>query len=248
MAPDIFTWKMSAATDKNAVDSLRTRIIQAYLGKHPFPLAIIMQLLPLQTDQAGDAARRGSFTFTNGKFSNISDESLWIQFTDPVLKQFSATIPATWTGSISISGETLKISFDKPPLVQLPQLVQMGVGRSMYQNYLSLQVSPTMAISILQDTVNTAKETEIQVSLVSGGTVSAQLHRASMAYLTVTDVSGWCGGNPNDNNWYVLKGNDGLCIVHQGTVVEGGQIYYTVVYGPASKADCDKFWNTCGPQ
>lgn len=247
MAPDTFTWKMSAASDKNSVDALRNKIIQAYSGKHPFPLVNIIQLLPLQTDQAGDVAARGSFTFTDGRFSNISTDTTWIQFTDPVLKQFSSTIPAKWSGSISVSGDTLKIGFDDPPLIQMPQLVKMGVGRSMYQKYLSLSVSPTFAISMMQDTADNNKLTEIQVSLTASHAVAAHIRRASAAYLMLTDFSDLCGGDPNDNNWYVLKGNDGLCIVHHGTVVEGGQVYYVRVYGPASKADCDRFWATCGP-
>jgi hypothetical protein len=243
MPPDIFTWKMSAVEDKNSVDMLRTQVIRAFLGKKDFPVINIIQLLPLQTDQAGDIAGRGSFTFGNGKFSNIAADKLWVQFTDPVLKQFSVTIPAKWTGAISVTDQTLKITFDNPPLIQMPQLVTMGVGRSMYQTYLSLQVSPSSAVSLLQDSVNENKQTQIQVALQAGG---AHIRRASMTYLMLTDFSDFCGGNPNDNNWYVFKGNDGLCVVHHGDVIEGGQLYYTKVFGPNSKAACDQYWNTCG--
>lgn len=54
-----------------------------------------------------------------------------------------------------------------------------------------------------------------------------------------------CAGD--QNNWYVLcDQQEHLTIVHQGTIVEGGQLQYRVIYGPDTEGNCRAWDNTNG--
>src|SRR6476619_3994012 len=99
---DVFHWKMNATEHKRSVDSLRLDIIEAYENHIPLPISLILQLLPLQTEQGGDAAARGDITFEGNVWTNEADDDLWMEFQDPVMQTFSATIPRIWTGSLDL--------------------------------------------------------------------------------------------------------------------------------------------------
>src|SRR5436305_187078 len=113
MRLNIFHWKMSAVSDRVAVDRLRKDLIAAAQSHKDFPISEIVNLLPLKTDQTDDMIARGMIKFSGNKFSNTAQDDLWVEFQDPVLRKFSATVPANWTGTFKISGETLEVTFDK---------------------------------------------------------------------------------------------------------------------------------------
>ena len=238
MNRDVFRWQMTAYQDKPSVDSLRLDIIEAYTKQQAFPVELILALLPLQTAQTADAAARGSFTFSGSKFANVVDDETWIEFEDPVLKTFSATVPAEWTGSVTVTGNDLRVEFDRPIELDIPRLAELGVDRSRFQQYQAAEVSPSLAISYLRESIGEGRETWVEVELEPTALVtrSAALEIQSSS---VFRASNNCDtSNPNDPNWYVYQRQGGLCIVHHGTIVVGGQVAYVYKFGPATQAQC----------
>lgn len=245
---DVFHWKMSAAPHKESVDSLRIEIIHAYQNQLPVPISLIFALLPLDTDQADEAQARGNFEFDGDLFRNEAANPLWIEFRDPVLKTFNMTIPEIWGGTIQLVGEKLTIRFDPAIEWEIPRLTELGVDRTAFQIFESIEADPQVSITILRDKGSPSKETWIEARL--DPSVPFRLEADSSVSSIVTfDTAEECShGDPEEPNWYVYRRRDQLCIVHYGTIAIGGQLQYQYRFGPAKKSECERWRNReCNP-
>jgi hypothetical protein len=256
MTTDIYQWKMSARPHKDSIIALKKEIADAHSSQAQFPISLIVDLLPLQTNQSEEMISRGNFTITQDDFLNEADDELWMEFYDPVIEDFFATIPAFWKGTLKNENNIITILFDEPLELELPKVTQLGVDRSAYQLLKSIQVSTVASISKFIDSNDEDKETWILAEFGDSEEVDLatfDLHAvgkdtesfgARMVNPLVAFADGEnesnCGSDPNEPVWYVYKRGQ-LCIVHHGTMY--GSNGYTVVYGPDTKAACDNWVN-----
>lgn len=241
---DVFHWKMSAAAHKSAVDSLRGDIIHSHANGTPLPIQLIADLLPLESDQLEEAAKRGNFKWTGSKFSNEAPDELWMELEDPVMQTFTATIPAVWSGEVKVAGKELTIRFDTPIELEIPRLATLGVGRSQFQSLTSIVIDSELSLSVFEEVNAPTRQTWVEAKL-SAGSNDMQFDQAELEVYAKFEPGDGCGfGDPEDPNWYVYsRVRDGICVVHYGTIIAGGSIAYEYRYGPGTKAQADAYFN-----
>ncbi len=247
---------MSAKPHRDSILALTQEIAEAHKNQTSFPISLITDLLPLQTDQAVEVGARGTFTFNQDEFINEADSELWIEFYDPVMEEFSTTLPAIWKGHLKNENSVLTIIFDEPLELEIPRITSLGIDRSAYQLLESIQVSSVASISKLKDANDEEKEIWIQADIednLESGIELFPLHKVGdstetfgermmnpIIALTKDENSSSCGPDANDPEWYVYKRSQ-LCITHHGIMY--GSNGYTKEYGPSTKADCDNWIN-----
>lgn len=238
---DIFHWRMSAAQHKSAVDQLRREIILAHRHQTPLPVSLVVQLLPLRSEQLAEAAARGSFTFTDDTWSNEAMDELWMEFEDSVLQTFNTTIPRVWSGRVSINGEQLTIHFDSVLEIEIPRLSEMGVGRSSFQIMVSVDVDTDISLTILREVGQTGRDTWIEAKL-NESTMRMYAAPKEVTRYSAFDTEDSCAQDENERDWYVYRRlSAGLCFVHKGTIILGGEVAYERLFGPGTKAEADAF-------
>jgi hypothetical protein len=131
------------------------------------------------------------------------------------------------------------------------------MDRSMYQRVQSIRIDAEVAVTRLVDELNGNKITLIAVHLVPGfrlllgpeessspdaqGTAGLRYSRAAFDLGDICDdISG------GDDNWYVYRRRrDGICVVHQGSTIEGGDLAWERFFGPGTKEEADRAWSRC---
>lgn len=241
MAKEVFNWRMSAEQHKSSVYALRDEIINHCTDQTPLALSLILDLLPLVTEERDLIVARGNVEFNGNEFSNTGEET-WIEFADQVLGNYYATIPEEWKGNVVIKDELITIEFTTPILVEIPELANLGVDRSSFQKFIGLKSTKQTTISFLVDNSDENKETWIDAVLQSNLPRTLHTPDYELASFETFDTSNNnCGADPNDPNWYVYKRTtDGLCFVHHGNIINQAQIY-EYRYGPSTMADCDNY-------
>ena len=260
MAKDIYQWIMSAKSHEDSIRVFRQEVIESHTNQTPFPISLIFDLLPLQTNHAKDAIARGSFKINQDEFSNHVNDDLWMEFFDPVIEEYYVTIPASLEGTIKIKDDIVTIIFNVPLELEIPRISRLGIDRSAYQVLTSIQVSSVATISKFADVNDSDKETWILAEF--GVTQKTNLALFDLHFVDdKTEHSGerlvnpllslvdnenrsGCGPDPDDPGWYVHKRrSDNLCIVHYGTMIYGGSISYIIVYGPNTRTNCQDWVN-----
>ena len=236
-------WRMSAIEHRSVVRAFRQDIIKHVQSGTAFPVGEIVDLLPIQTDQADDLRARGDFVITGGQFVNAAAQSLDVTINDPAMGMYTLTIPKKWAGTATINGEEVTLKFDGGIKAEIPRLRDLGVRRSEFQTFVEIQCDAKLSTSRFVDTVDTNLVTLVEVT-VGSATVSKRDYKTA-GNLVVFDSSVQCAsGDPGAQDWYVIvRKNDGLCFVHEGTVVEGGMVAYDTRFGPSTEAACDDYEN-----
>lgn len=253
---DVFSWYMSAAPHRASVEAVRNEIVDSHAASRPLPVGLILDLLPLKTDQGAEIAARGMFEWDGDQFSNQAAEDLFVEFEDPVLKTFSITIPAEWSGTLSLSGDELTLTFEAPLTITIPELANQGVNRSALQNVSLIRLDPSASNTRFVDALEVTRITWIVASLdpavsfmsaaalesfTSGEDEVTETTR-SLRYYRMFSTSNNCGeGDPDNPNWYVYERNGGMCVVHYGEIIYGGELAYRYRFGPATKDKCDRY-------
>lgn len=260
MIREIYSWRMSARMHEPSIRSLVEEIIEAHTTQTPLPVEIILDLLPLQTNQDQEIRARGTFTINGDDFQNTADDDLYIEFYDPVIEDFNLTLPAVWKGTVKVSGNDIDLDFEQPLEINMPKIAQIGVDRSSFQLLKSLHVTKQAAVSKYVDLVDNEKETWVVAELSDrvdeedipiltpedGAQVTEVLMGSkinSMFATMASGSSGSCGGDEQGTDWYVYRKRGGLCIVHQGIIL-GGSLHYTTKFGPDTKSNCDAYFLT----
>src|SRR5689334_21169665 len=101
---DVFVWNKSGTQHSDPVNALREEIIRAHASSSDFPIALIFTLLPVISPQTQDASDRGSLTISGDSFENTATYPLTMDFDDPTMGAFYATIPAVAKGTVTVSG------------------------------------------------------------------------------------------------------------------------------------------------
>ncbi len=253
---DIFSWYMSAALHRDSVEALRREILESYQNQSPLPVGLILQLLPLQTPNEEEISMRGSFEWQGETFTNGASAETWVEFSDPVLGNFSSTIPPTWRGTIDVRDGEITLNFIDALKVSIPEIANQGINRSIQQRFDQAVLTAAFSRSRFVDVSDENKISLIvatldpTVDLKSGQAlgVENEAHIADSArdlefYRAISTGSSCGGGDPDEPNWYVYRRvNDGLCIIHYGRINVGGVVAYVYEYGPDTKAACDRFW------
>lgn len=238
MANDTYTWELTGFPHKSSVDALRTDIIFAHANQSPFPISIVVDLLPLQSDQLDEVARRGNFLISGDAFSNEADTELVVTLEDPAIETFFVTLPSIWSGRLHVAGDELEIVFDPALELEVPRLETLGVNRSKYQLVTSIACSPARAVTTLQDKISQGAETLIDVLLDPDAEAAMSVRRAATSAMATIMSSKCTSGEPDDPNWYVYRRrNDGICIIHYGSIVYGANAY-DWRFGPATYDAC----------
>lgn len=257
MPKEIYTWRMSASMHAPSIRSLAEEIIEANTSQTPLPVEVILDLLPLQTNQDQRIRERGEFVVTGNHFENIADSELFVEFYDPVIEDFNLTLPEVWKGKVLVSGDEVDIVFENPLEINIPKISEIGVDRSSFQLLVSLHVTKSAAVSKYLDDTDSDKETWVVAELSEldddedespalipeDGVAVTQAFSSSEVnpmFAMASGSSGSCGGGDSDPDWYVYRKNGGLCLVHKGIIV-GGSLHYTEIYGPDFKTNCDKY-------
>ena len=260
MAQDIYHWRMSAASHSESINMLKREIEESHANQTALEMLLILELLPLQTEQHEEVRDRGYFNFQGDEFSNTGDDELWIEFYDPVLEEFTITIPKEWKGKLERKDDKLSIIFEQPLELEIARLASMGVDRSLFQKLIKMIITPSASLSILEDGGDVNKITVIQadiedISPADYEFVKSQLitdetesFSASMKNLFDKDGEKDCDSClsdcPEEKKWYVLN-RSGACIVHGSTVY--GANGYKVEYGPDTQDNCYAWIaNNCG--
>jgi len=171
-----------------------------------------------------------------------------MEFDDPVLQTFNVTLPKVWQGSLSILGSELNVDFNPLLELEIPRLAQLGVGRSSFQKLASIRVNTQVSVTVLKESGAGFRETWIEAVLMDGQRIAITAGEKVQKY-TAFDSSSSCPPNDQNNaNWYVYRrSRDGICVVHEGEMIIGGQIAYEYKFGPNTKDACDNYYNTnCG--
>ena len=262
MTQNVYHWRMSAADHRASVLSLVYEIKQAHASQHPMPVSLISDLLPLQSNDLDLINARGEFEFSGDEFTNSVDDELWVEFYDPVLEEFSTTLPQEWKGRLEVTDTSLSIIFFEPLEIEMPRLSTLGVDRSSFQNITSIHVTEDASLTRMYDGVDPNKETWIQAEL-STSSEKDILDEFGFPHLTDETEEYWesrvnplvnkmakekskkCA-DPDEPNWYLYRRNtDGICLVHQGRIVQNAHLYQQID-GPATKADIERaFHNLC---
>lgn len=250
MRKAIFKWKMNAEMHKSAVYALREEIIEHYNEQKEMSMALILDLLPLETNDIQTILDRGNIKFNGDEFTNIGDESL-IEFHDQAMGDYYATIKEVWNGKIIIVDEQIEIEFNTPIELEIPQLTNLGVNRSAFQILKKITSSKETTISVLVDSVSENKETWIDAVLDNSKYNENEDFKEDLENYLLFDTSeGGCGNageDPNEPNWYVIARQDGSsCFVKYGS--ELNPSYPRFLYGPATKEACDNYWEICSKQ
>lgn len=249
---------MNARAHRDSVNALVFEIKSAHTNQTPLPINIISQLLPLQSDQLDDVEDRGVFEFDGDSFTNEADGELWIEFYDPVLEEFSATLPAVWKGAVDIQGKSLRISFSEPIPLEISKIATIGINRSSFQSLASIVITPKASVSRLIDGIDEDKETFIVAELEDfeeddienvkilgiNETTETYGERVANAFTMLAAEEDDCGCGPcaDEPDWYVYRKRTGItCFTHSGTIV--GAPAYDRLYGPDTKAACDNWIN-----
>jgi len=243
MKKDIFKWKMSAEMHKNSVYTLRNEIIEHYNEQKEMSISLILDLLPLETNDTQTILDRGNISFDGDNFENNGDES-WIEFHDQVLGDYFATIKELWSGNIKTKDEEIVLEFTTPIELEIPQLTNLGVNRSAFQILKKIISTKETTISILVDSESEVKETWIDAVLDNEKYNENKDFKEDLENYLLFDTSeNSCGKDPEEPNWYVYKRiTDGLCFVHYGRMMNQAH-RYILAYGPSKKKDCDNWAN-----
>lgn len=199
-----------------------------------------MDLLPINTPNAQELMEREAFEFGTSTFQSKGDE-LRVEIFDPVLDTYYMDVPAVWKGTVVTANDSVELAFDPPLALEMPKLAALGVGRSKFQLLVGIKADRERLVSTLRDTVN-ENLTIIDVTLradappLDAGITGRIIGMAG-------DPCGGIGGGLYDTDWYVLErvGQAGMCIIHKGRIVYGGQIAYNERYGPSDYKDCERF-------
>lgn len=258
MNKDVYHWRMSAADHRASVLSLVHEIKQAHASQQPMPVSLITDLLPLQTNDFDLINARGVFEFSGDEFINSADGELWVEFYDPVLEEFSTSLPQEWKGHLAVTETSLSIIFFEPLEIEMPRLSSLGVNRSSFQNIVSIHVTDDASLTRMYDGLDQNKETWIQAEL-STESEKDILDKFGFPNLTdeteeysesrfnplinkmVKENSSECS-DPQDPNWYVYKRNDGICIVHLGRILQNAHTYHRIA-GPGTKEQMDSIYH-----
>ncbi len=245
MSKDVFVWRMSAVDHRSAVLAFRQEIVEHHRAQSPFPISLITALLPIKSDQIDVLNDRGEFDIKGDRFTNAYSEETVVTIDDPTMKQYDIVIPETWKGEISVNGDDIKIIFDPQIELHVPRLSELGVGRSEFQLYASIEGDEKLTASRLIDKTDPSKETIIEVELENNAPSIKRLTADATRLIAIDAASGSCGGgDPNATDWYVYRRrSDGLGFVHEGTIIEGGDVGYEYRFGPSNKAACDNWLN-----
>jgi hypothetical protein len=239
---DVFVWRMSAEIHRSAILAFRREIIDHYTAKTPFPIALISFLLPIKSDQLKELNDRGSFTIDGDNFSNSYSDETTVTVDDPTMKQFDVVVPEKWQGTISVKGKDIKIEFNPSIELRVPRLSELGIGRSQFQLYSSMEGDEKLISSRLVDKVDNTKETIIEVELEADAASNQRLLEDATK-LAVFDaaVLSCSSSNPNDPVWHVWRHQGGLCFV--GRIVTGSDPYdipnYDHMFGPDTQRAAD---------
>jgi hypothetical protein len=261
MTRDIFHWQMSAIMHKSAVMTLQTYIVDAYqsVPQGSVPIVLLFALLPLHCEQADEAIGRGSIQIIGQQWQNITDSDLLLDFADPVLKDFTSTLPAALKGTLNVEDSILKIYFDPAIPIEIERLAELGVNRSKYQLLTKMEVSSQRVISYLKDKYIEEKEVWIEAlfeqdlqslfSLSSEDSIKTFSDTyscpPSQSPSPSPDPGGPSGPGPSDKNWYVFKRqNDGCCFLHDNPTYIYQALIYDRVYGPDTYQNCSNWANT----
>lgn len=241
MQTDVFHWTMDASMHIRQVALLRTEVATARSNQTPLAIRDVLVLVPLNTMQSEEAIQRGDLTFSGDQFENRDDQPLYMEFGDPVLETFSAEIPARWAGTVELDGDTVKVRFDPPIELEIPRLAEMGVNRSSFQALTRVTLSPSVSTSVLQEVGRPEKETWVEAILTENALFEMAADADVASYVKMFGSTNPCGSTEDEPNWYLVRRKrDRLCFVHDGKVITGGQVAYDVLYGPATKADCEE--------
>lgn len=247
MRKDIFKWKMNAEMHKSSVYALRKEILEHYNEQKEMSMALILDLLPLETNDIQTILDRGNIKFNGDEFTNIGDESL-IEFHDQAIGDYYATIKEVWSGKIIITDEKIEIEFSTPIELEIPQLTNLGVNRSAFQILKKIISSKETTISVLVDSVSETKETWIDAVLDNSKYNENEDFKEDLENYLLFDTSeGGCsntGEDPNEPNWYVVSNiSQSTCLVQYGSTRNPS--YPVILYGPDTQQACSSFWETC---
>lgn len=254
MTQSVYHWRMSAADHRTSVLSLVHEIKQAHASQQPMPVSLITDLLPLQSNDLDLINARGDFVFSGNEFVNDAEDELWVEFYDPVLEEFSTTLPMEWKGRLEVTDTSLSIIFFDPLEIEMPRLSTLGVDRSSFQNITSIHVTEDSSLTRMYDGVARNKETWIQAEF-SASSEKDILDEFGFPQLTdeteeysesrfnplvnkmIIENANRCS-DPDDPNWYLYRRDDGICIVHSGRILRNAHRYQQID-GPGTKADMD---------
>jgi hypothetical protein len=254
---DEFRWRMDASAHDTVLRALRAQITSAHQAQRPLPMAEIITLVPLITTQQDDVERRGAVTFTGDRFVNRANQPLWITFSDPAIGEFYVTLPDVFSGTVRVNLSEIAIALDTPIELEIPKLAELGVNRGSFQDLTNITLSPEISISTLKDKSAPQRITKIEAELASGlllqGAAAAgekQGRRSAgpsaFEYAVAARLLGAkdpCGPDPKDPVWSVYRRADGICIIEGDDWAAGGSTTWVRVFGPATKAACDQYFN-----
>lgn len=237
---DTFTWSMSAIEQASAISALRKEIALAHNEEGKLPIGLILDLLPLNTPNAQEVMERGAFAFLGNTFVNKGD-AVRIEIFDPVLDTYFLDAPDVWQGTVATSGDRIEINFQEPLALEMPKLAQLGVGRSKFQLVDKISCDPDRLVTELSDTVN-GNVTILDVRL----RIDASPLMVGLSGKIIGMASSDCPvGDLGSKNWYVYsrRGQDGMCVLHEGETIYGGSVAYDKVFGPATYDECSRYAN-----
>lgn len=232
---DTFTWSMTAIPHADSIGALREEIISAHSNGGQLPVGLILDLIPVNTPNAQEAMERGAFAFSGDTFSNAGT-AMRVEIFDPVLDTYFMDIPETWSGTIKVVDDLVTLVFNVPLAIEIPRLAAIGVSRSKFQSLERMSCDKVRLLSELRDAVN-GNQTIFDVRLSDDAGPAALGLKGRLTGM----ASDPCKPDPSDPNWYVYERGQGLCIVHYGEVVYGGEMAYTYRFGPATYDSCVQF-------
>ena len=263
---DIPTIVITAAHMKDRALGFRKAFIENYLKTNTdYPISAIFQATSLWPSTAGALKlllQRKSIVIRNGQLTNSVGRSVEATF-NPIVndQQFSIAVlfPSPLSMRATYDESHLAISATTP----LPTtfIVKPKVDGAAYLP----DKADVLEIAIIDSaitytfaksgTLTPAFIVAAQFDGISSDLLASTLEqRLSRSYSAVAASSpqsvrlfssGMCGGD--DSNWYVLcDQHEHITIVHHGTIVEGGQLQYRVLFGPDTQANCDAWDNANG--
>jgi hypothetical protein len=267
MNKDVFIWNMTAYEARSGINAFRKELAEHVAAQQPLPLALFIGLLPLNPDNPREFANRGSFKIAGNKFENVSRNELRLSINDPTMKHYTIIIPPVWAGAISIAGNIIKITFEHPLRMVIPAIEDLGINRSEYQSIALIESDLRYVQTHLIDensTDNEILETVVRVEYNPHAAQEIDEAGSDATKLRVfNSFQASCGGlfNPDDpgpgdpanppapaTDWYVFRRRtDGLALIHEGTVLEGGQVGYDRIFGPRTNDECTNYVNTNCP-
>ncbi len=237
MSNDTFTWTMTAFPHKSAIDALRLEIREARANGSAVPTGLILDLIPLSSAQAQQLAERAPFQFSGDKFESVGD-ALRSEIYDPVLDVYYVSVPEVWNGSVTTNAEgSVEIVFETPIQLELPRLASLGISRSKFQRLTKVTGSPDRVVSELIDETNGAT-TLLDVHLTPTAEPLAHGFTGKM----LARASSPCEGGDEANwNVYERRNSAGMCVVHEGDYIYGGEVAYDRKFGPDTKEACEQY-------